>query len=169
MPNVTSFPFSASSIASLTASENAPWSAIRWSAASTSMMVSSPCTFAMCKAAAATAAEVFRPNGSRMNDVASRLLLISLNSSSVLKKSSRLVTVRISLTPESAAPRKKAFCNRLWPSASRMNGLGCNSRETGQRREPAPPHKITGTRFMKFPYELSARVKLIPLCAPPMR
>jgi hypothetical protein len=32
-----------------------------------------------------------------------------------------------------------------------MNGLGCNSRETGQRREPAPPHKTVGISFIKKP------------------
>ena len=55
------------------------------------------------------AAAVLRPNGSRIKEVAVFRVLTSLNSSSVLKKSSRLVTVNTSVTPTNDAPRKNAF------------------------------------------------------------
>jgi hypothetical protein len=60
------------------------------------------------------------------------------------QKNSRLVAINTSVTSGRWAPRKKAFCSRLSPSGRRMNGLGEASRETGQRREPAPPHSKTG-------------------------
>ena len=57
------------------------------------------------------------------------------------------LTVSTSATSGSTAPRSQAFWSRLWPSASCMKGLGCNSRETGNSLEPAPPHRIVGINF----------------------
>ena len=43
------------------------------------------------------------------------------------------------------AARCTVLASRVCPSGSFMNGLGCPSRDTGHRRVPAPPDRITGT------------------------
>ena len=45
-------------------------------------------------------------------------------------------------------------------SCSLMKGLGCCSRETGQRREPEPPHKMVGISFISR-LEFSDKVWLV--------
>ena len=45
---------------------------------------------------------------------------------------------------------RKAFCSRLCPSGSFMNGLGCDSREIGHKRVPAPPERIIGISIVRY-------------------
>src|SRR3974390_2233859 len=51
--------------------------------------------------------------------------------------------------PSRPTVRAAVACSSERPSASRMNGFGIDSRDTGQRRVPAPPHRMIGTSFMR--------------------
>ena len=99
-------------------------------------------------AAAAIAGAVLRPSDSRMNPKGMGISPVSRYSSAVLKNRSRLVTVRTSTTFGKPLARKNDFCSKLWPSAKRIKGLGCCSRDTGHKRVPAPPERITGINCM---------------------
>jgi hypothetical protein len=56
-----------------------------------------------------------------------------------------LVTVRSSAAPGSASARRAVFANSVSPSGSGIDGFGALSRDSGQRRVPAPPERMTGT------------------------
>jgi len=57
------------------------------------------------------------------------------------------VPVTIAMRPPAAsgAARSSVRCSRLWVPPRRMKGLGRVSRDTGQRRVPAPPDRTIGT------------------------
>ena len=44
-----------------------------------------------------------------------------------------------------AAARRAVLPSSVSPSGSGMNGFGAASRESGHRRVPAPPERMTGT------------------------
>ena len=148
MPKVVTLPVSANLTAVCTAWVNAFKSLIKWSAVKNSMTASGPCCLWIVNAAAAIAGAVLRPCGSRMKPSGMGMGPVSRYSSAVLKNKSRLVTVKTSTASGKLLARKKDFCNKLWPSAKRIKGLGCCSRETGHKRVPAPPDRITGISFM---------------------
>jgi hypothetical protein len=142
MPKVTSLPVAAKAVACATADAKAAWSAIRWSSSKHEQDgVLAHHLRNMQRVQQRWPAAVLRPKGSRMKLVARRLGLTGAKASWVLKLSSRLVTVSTCETPGNVAPRTKAFCRRLWPSASVMKGLGwCR----GRRATGASPRHRKG-------------------------
>ena len=93
-------------------------------------------------AATATAGAVFRPTGSRM--IAAGFVPTCSICSATMKRWLSLHTTIGAATSATPSTRLAVSCSMVWSPTSGSSCFGYSSRDSGHRRVPEPPERMTG-------------------------
>src|SRR3989344_7290298 len=114
----------------------------------TSINASSGAVFRSVSAASVRAGAVLRPTGSRM--ISAGVFPSCRNCSAIRKRCSSLHTSSGSATCSIPSRRDTVCCNSVCSPRRQRSCLGYCSRESGHKRVPEPPDRITGLIFMSY-------------------